>query len=158
LNGTYDFPTGSFAPAKTIAIRGGADRIDEFADGSLRVVDYKLTRAPEAHAVQLKVYGYAAQQRLAKNGAPRVVTAAEYISFGDDDNPVSSVREKNSTVEQAIIVGAQEFAQHVARIEAGEFPPVPANTGLCNWCAFAMVCRRESVRGKEGDDGAAESV
>lgn len=157
LNGTYDFPTGGFAPAKSIAIRGVADRVDELTDGTLRLVDYKLTRAPGDQAVQLKVYGFVAQQRFATNGRQPEVSVAEYISFGDDSNAAQSIAEKNSTVAQAVQVGAQEFAQHVTRIEAGEFPPEPENVGLCEWCAFTFMCRRESVTEK-GDEGGATEV
>jgi RecB family exonuclease len=158
LNGTYDFPTGGFAPPRSITIRGIADRVDELTDGTLRLVDYKLTRAPGDQAVQLKVYGFVAQKRFAKNGREPVVSVAEYISFGDDSNAAKSIAEKNSTVAQAVEIGAQEFAQHVARIEAGEFPPEPEEIGLCEWCAFSFVCRRESVTEKGDDGGTAEPV
>ena len=157
LNGTYDFPTGGFGPAKSIAIRGVADRVDQLSDGTLRLVDYKLTRAPGDQAVQLKVYGFVAQRHFARDGREPEVSVAEYISFGDDSNAVTSIAERNSTVAQAVQTGAQAFAQHVTRIEAGEFPPEPDDAGLCEWCAFAFVCRRESVTEK-GDDGATEPV
>src|SRR4029077_18001889 len=84
LNGTYEFPTGGFAPPRAIAIRGIADRVDQLTDGTLRLVDYKLTRAPGDQAVQLKVYGFVAQKHFARNGREPVVSVAEYISFGDD--------------------------------------------------------------------------
>jgi len=157
LNGTYAFPTGGFAPPKSITIRGVADRVDQLSDGTLRLIDYKLTRAPGDQAVQLKVYGFVAQQRFAKDGREPQVSVAEYISFGDDSNAVTSIAEKNSTVAQAVEIGAQEFAQHVTRIEAGEFPPEPEDAGLCEWCAFTFMCRRESVTEK-GDESAAESL
>jgi len=156
VNGTYDFPAG-FAPPKSIAIRGIADRIDEMADGSLRLIDYKLSRPPKSGAVQLKVYGYVAQKQLeALDGQPHPVKVADYISFGDDGSPVSPVAGKGASVEQAIEAGAQEFAAHVTKIEAGQFPPTPQNAGLCEWCAFALVCRKETVDGDEDD--AAESL
>lgn len=158
LNGTYDFPTGGFAPPKSVTIRGIADRIDELTDGTLRLVDYKLTRAPGDQAVQLKVYGFVAQQRFAKDGRAPQVSIAEYISFGDDSHAATSIAEKNSTVAQAVEIGAQAFAQHVTRIEAGEFPPEPADAGLCEWCAFKFMCRRESVTEKGDESGAAEPV
>lgn len=158
LNGTYEFPTGGFGPGKAIAIRGVADRIDQLTDGTLRLVDYKLTRAPGDQAVQLKVYGYVAQKKLAVNGREPDVSVAEYISFGDDSHAATSIAEKNSTVSLAVQVGAQQFAQHVTRIEAGEFPPDPADAGLCEWCAFTYMCRRESVTEKGDDGGAAEPV
>ena len=156
VNGTYNFPAG-FAPPKPIAIRGVADRIDELSDGTLRLIDYKLSRPPRTGAVQLKVYGYVAQLQLqAQDGIEHPVSVADYISFGDDAAPVSPVAGKGTSVAQAIEAGAQEFAAHVTRIEAGQFPPHPQNAGLCEWCAFATVCRKETVDGVEDD--AAESV
>jgi ATP-dependent helicase/nuclease subunit B len=157
LNGTYDFPTGGFTPPRSIAIRGIADRVDLLSDGTLRLVDYKLTRAPGDQAVQLKVYGFVAQKHFAKDGRELVVSAAEYISLGDDSNAAKSIAEKNSTVAHAVEIGAQEFAQYVARIEAGEFPPEPEEIGLCEWCAFSFVCRRESVTEKGDEGGAGEA-
>ena len=120
-------------------------------------VKVELTRAPGDQAVQLKVYGFAAQSHFAENGREPEVSIAEYISFGDDGNAVQSIAEKNSTVAQAVQVGAQAFAQHVTRIEAGEFPPEPDNAGLCEWCAFTFVCRRESVTEKGDEGGAVEA-
>lgn len=156
VNGTYEFPAG-FAPPKSIAIRGVADRIDEMSDGSLRLIDYKLSRPPKTGAVQLKVYGYVAQKQLeALDRQPHPVTVADYISFGDDSSPVSPVAGKGASVQQAIEAGAQEFAAHVTKIESGQFPPQPQNAGLCEWCAFALVCRKETVDGDEDD--AAESL
>jgi RecB family exonuclease len=156
VNGTYDFPAG-FAPPKPIAIRGVADRIDELGDGSLRLIDYKLSRPPKSGAVQLKVYAYVAQQQLkAQDGKDHPVSAADYVSFGDDSAPVSPVGGRGASVQQAIEAGAQEFAAHVASIEAGQFPPAPQTAGLCEWCAFALVCRKETDEG--GEDDAAEPL
>ncbi len=156
VNGTYDFPAG-FAPPKSIAIRGVADRIDELGDGSLRLIDYKLSRPPKSGAVQLKVYAYVAQQQLkAQDGREHPVSVADYVSFGDDSSPVSAVGGNGASVQQAIEAGAQEFAAHVTRIEVGDFPPEPQNASLCEWCAFALVCRKETADG--GDDDAAEPL
>lgn len=156
MNGSYDFPAG-FAPPKRIAIRGVADRIDELEDGSLRLVDYKLSRPPAKDAVQLKVYGYAAQRLFEEaDGRAHPVAAADYVSFGDDGAAEMSVALKGGSVQQAVEAGAQEFAAAVTRIESGAFPPQPQNAGLCEWCAFALVCRKETVEAQEDD--AAESV
>jgi RecB family exonuclease len=156
LHGTYEFPQG-FAPPRPIAIRGVADRIDMLADGTIRVIDYKLSRAPRGAPVQLKVYGFAAQQRLEKTGAGHHdVSSAFYVSFANDGAPLTPVALKGVPAQQAIEAGAQDFAGHVARIEAGQFPPRPEHAGLCEWCAFALVCRKETVDGEEED--AAEPV
>ncbi len=54
LNSEFDFPATGFGAPQRISIRGKADRIDVLDDGSLRVIDYKLTAAPKnKNAVQL---------------------------------------------------------------------------------------------------------
>ena len=45
---------------------------------------------------------------------------------------------------------------HVTQIESGQFPPQPQTAGLCEWCAFSLVCRKETMEGD--DDDAAEPV
>ena len=50
---------------RTIRLRAKADRIDLMDDGSLRVVDYKLGKAPKpSRALQLPVYGTARNTSL----------------------------------------------------------------------------------------------
>ena len=67
----------------TIALRGKADRLDLLADGTFRLIDYKLGWPPNrARALQLPIYGLCAEQRLAghrgrqldarRSGVPRV--------------------------------------------------------------------------------------
>jgi RecB family exonuclease len=153
LHGTYAFPPQGFAPAPSIAIRGVADRIDRMADGTLRLVDYKLTRAPSDSAVQLKVYAHAAGQKFGSVETPAVVSRAEYISFGDDREAVRSIVARNSTMEQSVLAGAQKFAEYVGAVEGGRFAPAPEKASLCAWCAYALVCRKEVVE-RDGDDGA----
>ena len=72
-------------------MRGKVDRIDLLADGTLRVIDYKLGRAPKpARALQLPVYGICAQQHLeARRGRRWPLASAGYVAF----------KEKNAFVE-----------------------------------------------------------
>ena len=66
-----------------VRVRGKADRIDLLADGTLRVVDYKLGRAPKpARALQLPIYGVCAQQQLERErGTALPVARAGYVAF-----------------------------------------------------------------------------
>jgi RecB family exonuclease len=156
---TFDFPAG-FGPPRRIAVRGKADRIDVLDDGSLRVIDYKLSAAPkEKGAVQLPVYGYCAQQQLeAEDAAPHPVSAAYYVSFGDDQHTVHPLAPA-AHVASAVEAGAAAFARHVASIEAGHFRPAPDSPKLCGWCEYALVCRKEVVdEAKSEDEDAAGSV
>ena len=69
LEGAFEFK-GAEGP-KTISIRAKADRIDLLEDGTLRVIDYKLGRAPKtARALQLPIYGLCAEQHLNGRHAP----------------------------------------------------------------------------------------
>ncbi len=63
LEGTFDFHTAD--GVRRVTVRGKADRIDLLEDGTLRVIDYKLGRAPKtARSLQLPVYSACAEQSL----------------------------------------------------------------------------------------------
>ena len=50
---------------RRIRLRSKADRIDLLEDGSLRIVDYKIGRAPDRkRSLQLPIYGACAAQAL----------------------------------------------------------------------------------------------
>ena len=64
LKGEFEFegPGGR----RTVALRGVADRLDLLEDGTVRLIDYKLSSAPSrSRALQLPIYGLCAEQRLA---------------------------------------------------------------------------------------------
>lgn len=143
LEGVFRFE-GDEGP-RDVRLRGKADRIDLLADGTLRVIDYKLGRAPKAaRALQLPVYGVCAAQQLRGHlGREWSVGRAGYLAF----------REKNAfvdaggrgTLEAALAEGQQRLLQAVERIEAGEFPPSPDEAWTCNRCGFPHVCRKDYV-------------
>jgi RecB family exonuclease len=157
LNGTFRFPMLGGLRQVDIEIRGTADRIDVFEDGSLRVVDYKLGRLPDTEtSVQIGVYAHAARQALeAADERPHEVRAAMYLAFGDERRLEGQLGGKDQPPGVAVEARAADFAAAVARIEAGEFPPQPRRPSYCQWCAVAGVCRKEYR--VEGDE-AAESV
>jgi len=144
LNGAFQFPDPDGAPT-SIAIRGKADRIDVLADGSIRVVDYKLGRMPDLDtSVQVAVYAHCARQVLeARDREPRPVAAAMYLAFGDDKRLEGRMQAEPGSEVDVIESRAGEFARTIRRIEAGEFPPRPLRVGDCQWCGFATVCRKE---------------
>ncbi|HUF48645.1 MAG TPA: PD-(D/E)XK nuclease family protein, partial [Vicinamibacterales bacterium] len=146
LEGPFTFPELFGFKQTVIDIRGKADRIDVFADGSLRVIDYKLGKLPDLDAsVQIGVYAHAARQVLeAGDGRPHAVSAAMYLAFGDDRHLEGRLgNTKSGTVDPAIDAAVQRFVGAVRSIEAGEFPPRPRNPGDCARCAVAGVCRKE---------------
>jgi len=143
LEGTFTFATGG--DVRAVTLRSKADRIDLLADGTFRVVDYKLGRAPERkRSLQLPVYGTCAGQALkGRGGRTWQLSRAGYIAF----------KEKNPFVElqnlpKAVAEGQERLLAVVDAVERGEFPVQPDEPFLCNWCAYPGVCRKDYV----GDD------
>jgi len=136
------------AAARTLRVVGVADRIDLLADGSFDVVDYKLGRAPNLrHTVQLPLYAAHATTVLAgRHGRDWRLRDAAYLAFAGSDHVVSLGRQGRG-VDQSVAAGQQRFLAAVEGIEAGRFPPRPADVTYCTTCAFAAVCRKDYVHG-----------
>ena len=143
LEGTFEFHDA--AGARSVRLRAKADRIDLMADGTLRLVDYKLGKAPKpTRALQLPVYGICAQQSLeGRHQRSWRLGCAGYVAF----------REKNAFValalphllEDALAAGQERLLGAVDAIERGEFPPNPEEPFLCTRCSYATVCRKDYV-------------
>jgi RecB family exonuclease len=144
LEGTFEF-RGPDGPVR-IRIRAKADRIDLLEDGTLRVIDYKLGRAPKtARALQLPVYGVCAEQRLeGRHGRDWKLSRAGYVAF-KEKNAFVSLSGPSSPLDQALAEGEQRLVQAVAAIERGEFPVRPDEPFLCTRCGYAGVCRKDYV-------------
>jgi RecB family exonuclease len=131
---------------RALALRAKADRIDRLAGGSLRVIDYKLVRAPDPRrSIQLPIYAVCAQQRLRRaGGEPPEIAEAAYIAFGSRD-PFKAVVSDAKDSGPVLVDGQRRFLDAVDGIERGEFPPRPAEPMTCASCPFASVCRKEFV-------------
>ena len=131
---------------REVRVRGKADRIDILADDTLRIVDYKLGRAPKpARALQLPVYGVCVQQHLEQQRAKRLtLSRAGYVAF-KEKNAFVDLGGKSGNVEAALRDGQQRFLDAVDRIESGAFPPSPDEPWTCNRCGFPHVCRKDYV-------------
>ena len=143
LEGTFAF-AGATGP-REVAIRAKADRIDLMADGTLRVIDYKLGRAPKSsRALQLPIYGVCAEQALeGRRGRSWTLERAGYVAFKEKDPFVPlSGRVPMAT---ALKDGQQRFLDAIDGIERGEFPVRPDEPFRCQWCAYAGVCRKDYV-------------
>ncbi len=131
---------------RRIILRAKADRLDLLADGTLRIVDYKLGRAPKVgHAVQLPAYAAAAKARLAGyRGRAWEVSDAGYLDLTKERRFVP-VAMPGQPLERALAEGEARLVESVEGIERGEFPPAPFEPFRCGFCPFASVCRKDYV-------------
>ena len=155
LAGAFTFPIHHGLATRDIDVRGKADRIDVLDDDSLRVFDYKLGRMPDVNtSVQIGVYAHCASQWLtAQDGRPHPIRAATYLAFGDERRLEGKLHGSGTDVGPAVVGKASDFAAAVEAIEAGQFPPRPLKPVECQWCGYALVCRKE-YRLEETDETA----
>lgn len=144
LEGEYTF-AGSDG-TRRIRIKAKADRIDLMADGTIRIVDYKLSRAPKAsRSLQLPIYGVISQQALeGYRGRSWTVAAAGYVAFKEKEAFVP-LGGRTSALDAAIAEGQQRMLSAIDGIERGEFPVKPDEPFRCQWCGYAGVCRKDYV-------------
>ena len=157
LKGTFTFPQLGGLKQRPVDIHGKADRIDVLGDGSLRIIDYKLSRLPDTKtSIQIAVYAHAARQLLEQaEGRSYGIRDAMYLAFGDEDKFSGPLGNRDNRTEDVVHARVQVFADIIDRIEAGEFPPMPKRVSDCSWCRYAGVCRKEY---RTETDEAAESV
>jgi RecB family exonuclease len=144
LEGEFEIRTPT--ESRRVSLRGKADRIDLLEDGSFRVIDYKLSRAPDRkHALQLPIYTVCAIQHLrATTGKEWEPGQAGYIAFAEDRRFVPMLA-RGKDQNEVLLDAQQRLLEAVDRIERGEFPPAPADTMMCERCAHAAVCRKDYV-------------
>jgi hypothetical protein len=143
LVGQFVFTTA--AGPRSVRLRAKADRIDLLTDGTLRVVDYKLGKAPKAaRALQLPVYGVCAQQSLeGRHGRSWTLGRAGYVAFREKNAFVNLG--SSTTLAEAVGAGQERFLAALDAIERGEFPPRPDEPFICTRCGYAAVCRKDYV-------------
>jgi len=137
---------------RTIALKGKADRIDLLADGTFRLIDYKLGWPPDrGKALQLPIYGICAEQHLAAasptgGGRSWRLGEAAYVAFKGPRRIVPLYNASSASHRDATLADAQQrLADTVDAIDRGEFPPTPDDVFLCETCSFASVCRKDYV-------------
>ncbi len=142
LEGEFAFQ--SAAGPRRIRLRAKADRIDLMADGSIRIIDYKLGRAPkQSRALQLPVYGLCAEQHLeGRHGRSWTVRGVGYLAF--KEKPAFSLL-GGSSLEEAMAAGEARLLSAIDGIERGDFPPQPDEPFMCTRCGYASVCRKDYI-------------
>tara|TARA_B100001123_G_scaffold450778_1_gene623644 strand:+ start:22469 stop:25453 length:2985 start_codon:yes stop_codon:yes gene_type:complete len=133
-----DFVLQGKAQTKEARLRGKIDRLDFLSDGSLRIIDYKLNRAPDRkHNVQLPLYSKCIEQQFKRDeGKECRVKEAAYIEFGT----LNSYRPLKS---QDLVAGEVRAIEILDDITQGVFPIQPINRRRCNTCSYSTVCRKE---------------
>jgi RecB family exonuclease len=145
LNGSFVFATAN--GPRSISIRGKADRIDLLADGTFRVIDYKLGWPPKdkRKALQLPIYSVCASQLLASTRAGGwTASEAVYLAFKGPKRVIPLFQ--NEADRDRICAEAQDrLAETVDAIASGHFPPTPDDVYRCESCGFGSVCRKDYV-------------
>jgi RecB family exonuclease len=144
LEGEFVFETT--AGPRVLPLRGKADRIDLLADGTFRLIDYKLGWPPNrARALQLPIYALCAEQRLRGHlGRHWTLGEAAYVAFKGPRRVVglfASDEDRSRVMAEA----QQRLVDTVDAIAAGRFPPAPDDVFRCETCAYGLVCRKDYV-------------
>ena len=144
LDGEFLIPAGALA--RTVSLRGKADRVDLLEDGTFRLIDYKLGWPPNrARALQLAIYSTCAEQQLTNyRGRDWTVGEAVYLAFKGPRRVVplfASPADRDRVLTEA----QQRLAETLDAIEGGRFPPTPDDVYRCESCSFASVCRKDYV-------------
>lgn len=144
LEGTFAFrgPGG----LREVKLRAKADRIDLLDNGTFRIVDYKIGRAPRpSRSLQLPVYGVCAQQQLAGRGGRQwSLSRAGYVAFREKEAFVP-LGGATGNLAKALADGEERLVAAITSIEEGNFPPRPEDPWLCSRCGYALVCRKDYV-------------
>ena len=131
---------------RSVSFRGKTDRLDLLADGTFRLIDYKLGWPPNrSRALQLPIYGLAAAQQLSDStNRSWTLSEAVYLAFKGPRRVVplfASIQERDEVLAKA----QQRLADTIDAIDRGEFPPKPDDVYRCDTCSFASVCRKDYV-------------
>ena len=139
-----EFLVGAGEDRRRVRLRGVADRVDLFSDGTFRVLDYKSNRAPDrSRSLQLPLYARCLEQQLEPNdGQSWRVTEAAYVAFGD---PRFYVPIGTGPLARHLDVGENRALAVLNDIEQGEYPVRPAELYRCSYCAYPTVCRKDYV-------------
>lgn len=151
-----------------IRLYGTADRVDQTADGTLAIVDYKTGAAPSAKSTgdglnsQLGLLGLLAQEAGLGDLAPEIVDAFEYWELKRDrkkdvDGAVKAIRgqkPKPATAAAVVERAGEVLADLSARYLLGHEPFVPGDTGK-RYADFDHLMRRDEWFGRgDADDRA----
>jgi hypothetical protein len=148
-----DLPLGD---GRSLRVRGRADRIDALADGSLRIVDYKTGRRPEAvlspadilkgRHLQMPAYAAMAPQtegQLSGRTVREFGVQAVHPDLGATDDHWLKWRTADDFLTGRYRQGLQETLRVLTDLrEQGAFVPSMDASKVCRFCDFRAACRR----------------
>ena len=151
-----------------ITLRGTADRVDQAADGTLAIVDYKTGAAPSAKSAgeglnsQLGLLGLIAEEAGLGDLAPEPVGAFEYWELKRDrkkavDGAVKAIKgqkPKPSTAAAVIERAREALAELSARFLLGQEAFVPGDSAK-RYTDFDQLMRRDEWFGRGDPEPAA---
>ena len=142
IDGTFVFAKGG--RRREARIRGVVDRIDLFSNGTFRLIDYKVNRAPQRDlALQLPVYSRCAEKQLeGYRERSWQVSDAAYAAFGDARLYVPLA---NRNLRRELAKDEGRVVDVLDAIDSGVYPPRPAELYRCNFCPYPTVCRKDYV-------------
>ena len=142
-----EFVMGSGADLRKVRLRGVADRVDLYSDGTFSIIDYKMNRAPERSlSLQLPLYARCLEQQLSeRDGRPWRAVEAAFVAFGE---PRLAVRFGAGDLAKERDRGERQALRVLHRIEQGEYPVEPAQPYRCGTCPYPSVCRKDYVGGE----------
>ncbi|WP_137754039.1 double-strand break repair protein AddB [Sphingopyxis sp. L1A2A] len=148
-----------------ITLHGTADRVDQAADGTLAIIDYKTGAAPSAKSAgeglnsQLGLLGLIAEQAGLGDLAPEPVGAFEYWELKRDrkkgvEGAVKAIKgqKPNPPTAAAVVERAREaLAELSARFLLGQEPFVPGDSAK-RYADFDQLMRRDEWFGRGDPD------
>lgn len=131
-------------------VRGFIDRIDQDADGRLRIIDYKSGSTPiaardlaEGRRLQIALYALAARNAL-KLGE---VADGFYWHIGSARASSLKLAGYEGGLEAALDTAISYAFRHIAGVRNGRFAPAPPAAGCPGHCPGANFCWRYKTQG-----------
>ena len=147
LDGEFTFATTS--GPRSIAIRGKADRIDLLADGTFRLIDYKLGWPPEQIAQGAAAADLQPVRRAAAGPHARAATgrSARRPIWRSRARGASSRCSRTTAIAIDVLAEAQQRLADDARRDRSRpsFRRRRTTSIAARSCSFAAVCRKDYV-------------